>query len=200
MLSSTSFWCETPALPLERSLLVRQYVTVGCRRCRMLRDRYNSMDIFTLVPALRRQMEPVLTQLDHLLDDDTLFQLLKADLARRHPRTLTDGRPDRRGGSRRRRGRQRRRRPRGVGGTGWHGRRWYGRRRLVCRRWLVCRRRLACRRHGRHRRGRGRSRRSRQSRRRRARRNRRAARMRRHARTRGRRRRPNGSRSRRDGR
>jgi hypothetical protein len=28
-------------------------------------------------------LDPVLTQLDHLLDDDTLFQAVKADLARR---------------------------------------------------------------------------------------------------------------------
>jgi IS5 family transposase len=59
----------------------------------MLRDRYEPMDVFTLVPALSRQMEPVLTKLDQLLDDDTLFQRVRADLAKRHPRTLTDGRP-----------------------------------------------------------------------------------------------------------
>jgi transposase, IS5 family len=59
----------------------------------MLRDRYDPLDVFALVPALSHQMEPVLTQLDHLLDDDTLFQLVKADLAHRYPRTLTDGRP-----------------------------------------------------------------------------------------------------------
>lgn len=59
----------------------------------MLRERYEPMNIFELVPALSMQMEPVLTKLDQLLEDDTLFQLLKADLARRHPRTLIDGRP-----------------------------------------------------------------------------------------------------------
>jgi len=37
-------------------------------------------------------MEPELAQLDHLLDDDTLFQQVKADLARRYPHTLTGGR------------------------------------------------------------------------------------------------------------
>ena len=59
----------------------------------MLRDRYAAMNIFDLVPALSAQMEPVLTQLDTLLDDDRLFQTVRADLARRHPRTLCDGRP-----------------------------------------------------------------------------------------------------------
>jgi len=38
-------------------------------------------------------MEPVLTQLDALLDEDQLFQIVRVDLARRHPRTLCDGRP-----------------------------------------------------------------------------------------------------------
>ena|SRR5215212_10281110 len=59
----------------------------------MLRDRYAAMNIFDLVPALSAQMEPVLTHLDTLLDDDRLFQTIRADLARRHPRTLCDGRP-----------------------------------------------------------------------------------------------------------
>src|SRR5690348_16588769 len=62
-------------------------------RCFMLRDRYSAMNLFDLVPALSAQMEPVLTQLDALLDDDRLFQTVRADLARRHPRTLCDGRP-----------------------------------------------------------------------------------------------------------
>jgi transposase, IS5 family len=59
----------------------------------MLRERYAPMNLFALVPALSLALEPVLTQLDHLLDDDTLFQTVKADMARRRPRTLLDGRP-----------------------------------------------------------------------------------------------------------
>jgi IS5 family transposase len=39
------------------------------------------------------QLDPVLMQLDHLRDADTLFQAVKADLATRYPRTLLDGRP-----------------------------------------------------------------------------------------------------------
>jgi len=59
----------------------------------MLRDRYDPMNLFDLVPALSMELEPVLAQLDQLLDDDTLFQAVKADLATRFPRTPIDGRP-----------------------------------------------------------------------------------------------------------
>ncbi len=59
----------------------------------MLRDRYEPLDLFALVPTLGMVMEPVLVRLDTLLDDDTLFQAVKADLARRRPRTRIDRRP-----------------------------------------------------------------------------------------------------------
>jgi transposase, IS5 family len=59
----------------------------------MLRERYTPLNLFDLVPALSMALDPVLTQLDRLLDDDTLFQAVKADLAHRFPRTLIDGRP-----------------------------------------------------------------------------------------------------------
>ena len=59
----------------------------------MLRDRYPAVDLFALVPTLALQFEPVLAQLDRLLADDTLFQAVKSDLARRRPRTLATGRP-----------------------------------------------------------------------------------------------------------
>jgi transposase, IS5 family len=59
----------------------------------MLRDRYNPMNLFDLVPALGMELDPVLTQLDRLLDDDVLFQAIKDDLVKRHPRSLIDGRP-----------------------------------------------------------------------------------------------------------
>ena len=58
----------------------------------MLRDRYPAVDLFALVPTLTLTFEPVLAQLDRLLDDDTLFQAVKRDLARRWPRTLQTGR------------------------------------------------------------------------------------------------------------
>src|SRR5262245_23448294 len=59
----------------------------------MLRDRYPAVDLFALVPALGLAFEPVLAQLDRLLDDEVLFHAVKDDLARRRPRTLQTGRP-----------------------------------------------------------------------------------------------------------
>jgi IS5 family transposase len=59
----------------------------------MLRDRYEPMNLFAQIPQLGMQMDPVLAQLDRLLDHDAIFQAVKADLAQRYPRTRTDGRP-----------------------------------------------------------------------------------------------------------
>ena len=59
----------------------------------MLRDRYEPMDLFALVPQLALAMDPVQAQLDHLLDDDVLFARVKADLAKRYPLTRVHGRP-----------------------------------------------------------------------------------------------------------
>jgi IS5 family transposase len=59
----------------------------------MLRDRDEAMNRFDLVPAVGMTMDPVLLPLDTLRDDDRLFQAVQADLARRRPRTLMDGRP-----------------------------------------------------------------------------------------------------------
>jgi transposase, IS5 family len=59
----------------------------------MLRDRYDPMDLFAIVPALSLAMDPILTQLDQLLEDDALFQRVKADLLRRAPHPATRGRP-----------------------------------------------------------------------------------------------------------
>jgi IS5 family transposase len=59
----------------------------------MLRDRAAPVDLFALVPALELRFEPELAELDRLLEDDPLFQQLKADLRRRRPHTLETGRP-----------------------------------------------------------------------------------------------------------
>jgi IS5 family transposase len=59
----------------------------------MLRARYAPMHVFDLVPALGLTMDPVLMQLDTLLDNDALFQPVKAALARRFPHTPATGRP-----------------------------------------------------------------------------------------------------------
>ncbi len=59
----------------------------------MLVDRYPPMPLFALVPKLVADFEPVLRELDRLLDDDQIFRQIKADLARRAPHSLTLGRP-----------------------------------------------------------------------------------------------------------
>ena len=58
----------------------------------MLRDRYAPQGLCALVPQLQLQLDPVLAQLDQLLDDDALYQRVRADLARRRPHTATRGR------------------------------------------------------------------------------------------------------------
>ena len=59
----------------------------------MLRDRYEPMNLFASIPTLGMRMDPVLSQMDTLLDDDVLLQAVKADLAKRFPQTTSDGRP-----------------------------------------------------------------------------------------------------------
>ena len=87
--SSTRLWCKTLFLPHD--IMHRDMPYEGGDH--MLRDRYEPMNLFALVSALSLALDPVLTQLDRVLDDDTLFQAVKADLAQRFPRTLIDGRP-----------------------------------------------------------------------------------------------------------
>jgi transposase, IS5 family len=58
----------------------------------MLIDRYDPLNLFERIPSLGMQMDPVLAQLDRLLDHDEIFQAVKADLAKRYPQTLTVGR------------------------------------------------------------------------------------------------------------
>ena len=59
----------------------------------MLRDRAAAVDLFALVPALQLHFEPELAELDRLLEDDQIFQHVKADLSRRRPHTTETGRP-----------------------------------------------------------------------------------------------------------
>jgi transposase, IS5 family len=61
--------------------------------CVMLRDRSAPVDLFALVPALELRFEPELAELDRLLEDDQIFQQVKADLSRRRPHTTETGRP-----------------------------------------------------------------------------------------------------------
>lgn len=58
----------------------------------MLVDRYDPLNLFERIPSLGMQMDPVLAQIDCLLDQDAIFQAVKADLATRYPQTLTTGR------------------------------------------------------------------------------------------------------------
>jgi IS5 family transposase len=59
----------------------------------MLRERYDPMNLFEYIPALGMETDAVLTQLDTLLNDDVVFQAVKADLSQRFPRTSSFGRP-----------------------------------------------------------------------------------------------------------
>lgn len=58
----------------------------------MLIDRYPPEDVFARVPELADQTDPVLIELDRLLDDDQLYQQVRADLARRSRLTPVHGR------------------------------------------------------------------------------------------------------------
>ncbi len=59
----------------------------------MLRDRYEADKVFLdISKLLTLEMDPVLEQIDQILDDDKLFKLLRADLAKRYPHTLQTGR------------------------------------------------------------------------------------------------------------
>ena len=58
----------------------------------MLIDRYPPEDVFARVPELADQTDPVLVQLDRLLDDDRLYQQVRSDLGHRYRLTLVHGR------------------------------------------------------------------------------------------------------------
>jgi transposase, IS5 family len=58
----------------------------------MIVDRYDPINLFEMVPKLNLQFEPELAHLDELLDDDELFNLVKADLLKRYPNSGRLGR------------------------------------------------------------------------------------------------------------
>jgi hypothetical protein len=66
-------------------LNIGDYITSG--------DRYPPMNLFVLAPDLAIGFDPVLRELDHLLEDEAILRGVKADLARRSRRSLTAGRP-----------------------------------------------------------------------------------------------------------
>jgi transposase, IS5 family len=58
----------------------------------MLIDRYPKEDIFARVPKMTQRIDPVLQQLDRLLDDETLYQQVRHDFGQRYRYTLVHGR------------------------------------------------------------------------------------------------------------
>ncbi|HEX8919346.1 MAG TPA: transposase, partial [Chloroflexota bacterium] len=58
----------------------------------MLIDRYPYEDVFARVPELAHRTDPVLRQLDRLLEDDHLYRQVRSDLGKRYPLTLVQGR------------------------------------------------------------------------------------------------------------
>ena len=58
----------------------------------MLIDRYPKEDIFARVPKMTERIDPVLQQLDRLLDDDEVYQQVRSDFGQRYRYTLVHGR------------------------------------------------------------------------------------------------------------
>jgi IS5 family transposase len=58
----------------------------------MLVDCYAREDVFAQVPKLAHEIDPVLRKLDGLLDDDALYQQVRADFGKRYRYTLVHGR------------------------------------------------------------------------------------------------------------
>ncbi len=58
----------------------------------ILQDRYEKDKIFERIFSLAAEMDPILAQIDRLLDDEALCQIIRNDLARRFPNTETTGR------------------------------------------------------------------------------------------------------------
>jgi IS5 family transposase len=58
----------------------------------MLVDRYEAEDVFARVPRMAERIDPVLSRLDQLLDDDELYQQVRNDFGKRYRYTLVHGR------------------------------------------------------------------------------------------------------------
>ena len=58
----------------------------------MLQDRYETDKLFRDILKLTNAMDPVLVEIDQLLDDEVLYQLIRHDLAQRYPQTEQTGR------------------------------------------------------------------------------------------------------------
>lgn len=58
----------------------------------MIRDRYDPLDLFALIPALTLAMDPVLARIDQLLDDPAIVTRVKADMQQRYRHSACKGR------------------------------------------------------------------------------------------------------------
>jgi len=58
----------------------------------MLQDRYETDKLFDNILKLTNQMDPVLAEIDQLLENEALYQLIRNDLAKRYPQTEQTGR------------------------------------------------------------------------------------------------------------
>ncbi|HEY5729034.1 MAG TPA: ISNCY family transposase [Anaerolineales bacterium] len=58
----------------------------------MLQDRYETDKIFEHILKLTNEMDPILAEIDQLLDDEEHYQLIRNDLAKRFPQTEVTGR------------------------------------------------------------------------------------------------------------
>jgi len=59
----------------------------------MLRDYYEPDNFFIGIATQASEMEPVLVRIDSILDDEELYQMVRADMSQRHARTIETGRP-----------------------------------------------------------------------------------------------------------
>ncbi len=59
----------------------------------MLRDCYELDNFFIEIAKQASEMEPVLVQIDSILDDEHLYQMIRADMSQRYARTIETGRP-----------------------------------------------------------------------------------------------------------
>lgn len=59
----------------------------------MLRDRHELDNFFIDIATQASEMEPVLVQIDSILDDEALYQMVRADMSQRSAHTIETGRP-----------------------------------------------------------------------------------------------------------
>src|SRR5258707_5473896 len=82
-------WCESQTGKVD---CVKNDRIKGWDKQAMLRERYAAQNIFEEIGTVSIAMEPVLMELDRLLDDDVLFEIVKGNLSQRYARTLVMGR------------------------------------------------------------------------------------------------------------